>query len=69
MQQLYRLYTYIIEGFSSFNRNCLKSILLQVGSELEDMKKAGLKKEDAQNRSPWRAGTMRNCLTHASMEK
>ena len=35
----------------------------------EDMKKTGLKKEDAQNRSTWRAGTMRNRLTRASMEK
>ena len=36
---------------------------------VEDMKKAGLKKEDTQNRSTWHAGTMRNRLTHASMEK
>jgi len=35
----------------------------------EDMKKVGLKREDAQNRSTWSAGTMRNRLTRASMEK
>ena len=33
------------------------------------LKKTGLKKEAAQNHSTWRAGTMRNHLTRASMEK
>ena len=32
-------------------------------------KMAGLTKEDAHNRSTWRAGTMKNRLTRASMEK
>ena len=39
-----------------------------MGCVKEDMQKAGLKREDALC-STWRAGTMRNRLTRASMEK